>query len=119
MGLRSPSTSQFHVLPRIFLKSIDHVRNVEPTTNHQYSHGQVMPLNEILTGCQVSLLEIPSCLPLCMFVLVTSFIPAAGGSISEGFLFGPSLLRRSRVCDFFGGVWAKSVCYIEQRRSLY
>lgn len=118
MGLQSPSTSQFHVLPRISLKSIDHVQNVEPTTNHQYSHDRVTLLNEILTECQVSPLEIPSCLPLCMFMLVTSFIPAAGGSISEGFLLGFSLLRRSRVCDFFGGVWVKLVCYIEQRKSL-
>lgn len=70
----------------------------------------------MLTACQVSLLEIPSCFPLCMFVLVTSFIPAAGESISEGFLLDFSLLRRSRVCDFFKGVWAKSVRYIENRR---
>lgn len=103
MGLRSPSASQFDVLPQTSLKLLGHAPNGEPT-HHQYSHDYVETLNEILTGCQVSPLEIPSCFPLCMFALVTSFIPAAGGSISEGFLFGFSLLRRSRACDFLEGV---------------
>lgn len=104
MGPQSPSTSQFDVLPQPSLKLIDHAPNVEPATHNKYSNDQAT-MDEILTECQVSLLEIPSCFPLCMFGLATSFIPAAGGSISEGFLLDFSLLRRSRVCDFFVGIW--------------